>query len=245
MPAKTATDTPPQQAKSLGGLSIKRVTEDNEPHSMLFFGMYKRGKSSLACSISDVAGFERVLVIDCEDGLVGDVAANYPDVQRVRISSALEYQNVMTDLMEQQDDWDAVIMDTLSTYQRWLTYELAGGKKPEFDHWAQTYDVLMQHMWDFHNMKPLGITTVHTQTKQNELTKEIWTMPYVQGAAANTLGVVPDIVGYINVNGAGKRTLQLTPKPTMTTGNRFESFLPDKMDDPTMSDLYALIRQQQ
>lgn len=103
----------------------------------------------------------------------------------------------------------------------------------------------MEIMWAMHLAKTVGITLVHTQVKENELTKEIWTRPWVQGSSADTIGNVPDLIGYLNVKNTARgpvRTLQLAPKATMITGNRFEHKLEDLMENPTLSDVYAVIR---
>ncbi len=220
-----------------------------EPNSMLIYGLPKRGKTSLACSIIDVKGFDRVLLLDAEEG--GNAAAfDYPDVDRAQLTCGQDWDDAMKALEANTDGiadyYDAVIVDTLSTIQRWVTDEVSGGRKPEFDDWASTYTYMMQGMWIMHRMKPLGITLVHTLTRESKVDEKVWTKPWVQGASADTIGNVPDILGYLDVRAAagGKlnRTLLLEPKETQIVGNRYERILPKTMINPTMSVIYDAIR---
>jgi len=220
-----------------------------EPKSILIYGLPKRGKTTLACSIIDVEGFEHVLHLDAEEG-GGAAAFNYPNVDSVQLHSGSEWDDVMKALEANTegiaDYYDAVIVDTLSTIQRWVTDELAGGKKPEFDDWSGTYDFMMQGMWIMHRMKPLGITLVHTFTREDKATETVWTKPWVQGSSKDTIGNVPDLLGYLDVRSAAggrlNRTLLLEPRETQIVGNRYEHILPKIMTNPTMSDIYAAIR---
>jgi len=233
----------------IGGLEIGKVAAMNEPHSMLIYGLPKRGKTSLACSIIDVDGFDNVLLIDAEEG-AGAAAFDYPDVDHVTVTSGSEWDGIMDALLANEDGmadhYDAVIVDTLSTIQRWVTDELAGGKKPERDDWAGTYEFMMKGMWAMHRMKPVGITLVHTLTREDKAKEAVWTKPWIQGSGADTIGNVPDLMGYLDVRAASggmlNRTLQLQPKETMIVGNRYEKILPPVMINPTMSDIYAAIR---
>ena len=53
---------------TIGGVEVRPVIEVIEPDSIMIMGHAKRGKSTLAASISEVEGFEKNLFIDLERG---------------------------------------------------------------------------------------------------------------------------------------------------------------------------------
>jgi phage nucleotide-binding protein len=237
-------ETPPP----LGGKAAVKAQTIKEPHSLMFYGRPKIGKTSIAASISEVPGFKHVLLLDLEMG-AGAIAETFPTVDVREINDYNEFEDVFNDALDDaaQNYYDAIILDTMSTLQRWITRKSSGGKKPSYDDWAYTYDMIMEIMWAMHRMSAVGITLVHTQTKENELTKEVWTMPWLQGSAASAIGNVPDLIGFIDVKDTVNgpiRTLQLAPKKTMVTGNRFEDRVPVKVEDMLLPDLYAIIRKE-
>lgn len=253
---KAPEPAPPEFATTVGGFEIVKAEALAEPASMLIFGHPKRGKTTLAGSISAVPGFNRVLDIDLEKGSA-PLAHMYPNVDVVRpeFGDSDAVAAILNELATSVDKdgyldsmgYDAVILDTVSTLQNWvldayLKLHPTKTGKPDFDAWAYWQRYAMDTMWDLHNMSAVGISLYHTKVEQNELTKEIWTSPYIQGSARFSVASVPDLVGYLDVTGQGARTFQVTPRKSMQTGSRFEDVLPETINDATMVGIYNAIR---
>jgi hypothetical protein len=237
-----------------GRVQAVKAQELAEPNSILIFGHPKRGKTTLAGSIADVAGFDNVLHIDLEDGSA-PLAAPYPNIDVLRPSSVDELTDALNELKTSVDDegfadamgYQAVILDTVSTLQKWVLDEYLAkhptkSGKTDYDGWAYWGDYVMDVMWELHRLPALGITTYHTKIELNELTKEIWTSPKISGGARFSVASVPDLVGYLDVDNKGERVFTVTPKKSMQTGSRYESVLPGALAAPTMSDIFAAIR---
>ena len=233
---------------SIAGFDIMDASETNEPNSILVFAHPKRGKTTLAGSLIEVEGFNNVLHIDLEKGS-GAMARQYPGVKVIRppLGNATAVAEILNEIYADPFGlgFDAVIVDTVSTLQKWVKTEWKDkhGGKMEFDGWDFLGEYIMDTMWQLHDMYPLGISLYHTKIDQNETTKQVWTVPYIQGSARHSIASVPDMVIAIDINGKGERVLQMVPKTTMMTGSRYEDVLPANLTGAvTMSTLFDAIR---
>jgi hypothetical protein len=248
---------PPSDARDYHGIPITKAQELEEPNSILLFGRAKIGKSTLAASISEVSGYERVLHIDLEQGSVA-FAHRYPnvDVLQIPYGDVEMLTNVVNDLYytELGGRYDAVIVDTMSTGQDWLISYLSGSpgltvgestRKLEFDGWAKVETWTMEMMWHLHHMAPLGITCYHLKDNQTALTKEVLTVPKIKGQSQFSVANVPDIVArlyVVDTNDGPARLVDMSPKESKSGGNRFENLPTGPLADVTLPLVWQYIR---
>lgn len=238
------------------GMEIQKAEATAEPNSILIFGHPKRGKTWLAGSIAEVPGKSKVLHIDLEMGSA-PLGRWFPDIDVIRPPRG--DSNAVADIINQLKEsvdadgyadsggYDVVILDTVSTLEKWVldAYNSAHptkSGKTDFDGWDYWKNYVLDLMWDLHYLTALGISLYHTKVTQNELTKTIWTSPSINGSAKFSVASVPDVVGYLDVNGSGARTFGVVPKTSMQTGNRFEEVLNGVLVDPDMKTIFELIR---
>lgn len=239
-----------KEAPKIAGLEVKKAEALVEPSSIMIYGRAKTGKSTLAASVSEVPGYERVLHIDLEKGSVA-FANRYPnvDVVQVPFRDIDTFNEIIEELHEGDlgNQYDAVIVDTMSTLQEWAIWALGNGQsKLEFDQWRMLRDWTMETMWQLHYMKPLGITSYHLTDKEIKLTKELWTLPLITGSAQYSVANVPDIVARLYIvddrrNGP-QRVADLMPREDKVGGNRFDYLPEEPLTDISMPLLWEYIR---
>lgn len=248
---KDAPSTEPTERK-VGGIVVKQAEQLTEPNSIMIYGRPKYGKSTLAASIADVKGFKRVLCIDLEKGATA-FSRSYPSVDVIEIPylGVSKLEDVIEELADSSDTlgYDAVILDTMSTAQQWVVSkmrEARGGKKLDYDGWDTVANWTMQMMWDLHHMAATGISLYHLTTKENELTKEIWTLPKLQGSAKDSVASIPDLIIHLRVVDSRKdgpvRVADFIPHENVTSGNRFDWLPQAALGNVDMPLLYGYIR---
>jgi hypothetical protein len=232
----------------IAGLELTEASELAEPNSIMLFGHPKRGKTTLAGSIRDVEGFNNVLHIDLERGSA-PLAKRWPDIKVIRPNNTTEVGDIINALTASENSlgFDAVILDTISTLGQWYKEEWIAKNHPksgkmELQGWDDWGDYALQTMWDLHNMYALGISTYHMKVEQNDITKQVWTVPMIQGRARYSVASVPDIVIGLDIAPSGQRALQLVPKATQTTGSRYEDVLGNLTGDANAVTIYDAIR---
>lgn len=204
--------------------------------------------STMAASICEVEGYEKVLMVDLERGAKA-FARMYPkvDVIDVPLYDIDYFSDVMNEVVANDGSgYDCIIVDTMSTAQKWKARDIGGGSKLSYDGWYALGEWTMGVMNMLHYMEPLGISIFHVTTKENEVTKEIWTLPKIDGGAKDSVASVPDLVLYLDVvrkrNKPPVRVADFVPAETRTTGNRF-SWLPEvPIADADMSVIFSYIR---
>lgn len=227
----------------------KKAEALTEPNSIMLYGRAKTGKSTLAASISEVKGYERVLHIDLEKGSTA-FARRYPNVDVVQIPylDIDTFNNVIDELYSTDLalEYDAVIVDTMSTAQEWAIMSFGnGGTKLDFEGWRRIGEWTMDTMWQLHYMKPLGITSYHLQDREVKLTKEVWTLPKISGAASHSVANVPDIVTRLYIvdqNDGPVRVADFMPRESRIGGNRFDYLPQEPLADISMPLLFEYIR---
>lgn len=233
----------------IGGLKVQKAEALREPSSIMLYGRAKTGKSTLAASISNVEGYERVLHIDLEKGSTA-FARKYPtvDVVQVPYLDIDTFNNIIEELYttELALQYDAVIVDTMSTAQEWAVMSFGnGGTKLDYDGWRMIKEWTMDTMWQLHYMRPLGITSFHLTDKQIQLTKEIWTLPAINGASQYSVANVPDIVMRLYIvdgNDGPVRVADFMPRESKMGGNRFDYLPTEPLGDISMPLLWEYIR---
>lgn len=238
-------------APTIAGLKIGKAQAMSEPNSILLYGRPKGGKTTLAASMIEVPGYERGLIVDCELGSTA-VASNYPDVDVVTIpqGDVTLFNQVINALRDNEggiaDSYDWVSVDTVSTIARWGAKKLiAANPRNTIGAWGMVNDWIMQTMWDLQYMKPLGISIYHTRTDQDKLTGSIWTTPNVQGGARDTVGNVPDMIGYlyiVNEGDAKNHVVDFTPDESRAGGNRFPQIPRVPLGNAKMINVFDFIR---
>lgn len=249
--SNTALATAENKPLNIAGLSIGKAQAMKEPNSMLLFGRPKAGKTTFAASMVEVPGYERGLIIDCEMGATA-IATNYPTVDVVTIpqGDVTAFNNVINALRDDTDGigsfYDWVCVDTMSTIARWGAKKLiASMPRNTIGAWGLVNDWIMQTMWDLQYMKPFGISNFHIRTDQEPLTSAIWTTPNVQGGARNTVGNVPDLIGYIYIVNEGNERVHVvdfSPDESRTGGNRFPEIPRVPMGGAKMRNIFDFIR---
>jgi len=243
--AKKETD----KTVTISGLTIQKAEALTEPNSVMLYGRAKTGKSTLAASISEVEGYERVLHIDLEKGSTA-FARRYPNVDVVQIPymDIDTFNNVIDELYstELALQYDAVIVDTMSTAQEWAIMSFGhGGTKLDFEGWRKIGEWTMDTMWQLHYMRPLGISSYHLTDKQIQLTKEIWTLPKISGASQYSVANVPDIVTRLYIvdgNDGPMRVADFMPRESKIGGNRFDYLPQEPLGNISMPLLWEYIR---
>lgn len=243
---------PAPAERKIGGIVVTKAETLIEPNSIMIYGRPKYGKSTLAASIAAVSGFDKVLCIDLEKGATA-FSRSYPSVDVVNIPylNISKLEDVIEALVDSPDalGYDAVILDTLSTAQQWVVTkmrEARGGKKLDYDGWDTVAHWTMQLMWDLHHMAATGISLYHLTTKENELTKEIWTLPKLQGSAKDSVASVPDLIIHLRIVDSKKegpvRVADFVPHENITSGNRFDWLPQVPIGNADMELLYSYIR---
>ncbi len=99
-------------AKKFAGIRVRKAGELESSLNMIFYGVPKIGKSTLAASAHEVPSLRPVLVIDLEAGSL-TLKYDYPDIDVVPLTSwhslAAAYQDLAKD-----DHYRTVIIDNLS-----------------------------------------------------------------------------------------------------------------------------------
>jgi DNA replication protein DnaC len=107
---------------------IHKAETLNRPKSMLFYGDAGRGKTWLAASISEVAEFGPVLLIDAEGGSSA-IARDFKTVDVIQVEKHEQFQAVYDWLMEGDHKYQTIIIDTIGVVMD--RAEKFFGEKPE------------------------------------------------------------------------------------------------------------------
>lgn len=235
---------------------ISKASTLAKPNSILLFGIWKRGKTRLAASIAEVEGFDNVLHIDIDRGsaVIGKLYPNV-DVIAFKRGDIRGFQKFWDELVRLDGfyngtQYDAVILDTLTVLQDWFAKSLPSADG--YAKWAANKDWVLDILNELHDMTPLGISCLHVAEtnilKGSEDEAFVRLVPNVQGSAKQSLGAIPDIIGYCDViddpEDEDENLFVVTWAPTerTNTGNRFD--LPDMMGNPTLKKVYDLINKE-
>lgn len=240
---------------------IKKAVDTGAPKSILIFGPPKRGKSVFAASISDVPGFDRVLVVDVEGG-ASAITAWYPHVDVIEAATAKDFGEIVEalvngDLVEPESGlpYQAVIIDTLDkaqerqleVYDRSRESLTKDGQKNTLYKWG-AIKTWTTKLADALHMAPfLTIFVAHVMDNENE-NGTVTTTVALGGSSKFTFPATPDIVGLFTVQKVDvggkkepKRVIDFSVSDKVTTGQRYAAALDGVIVEPTLEKIYRKI----
>jgi len=229
---------------------IKPVSTMTRPKSICIVGKPKAGKTTLAASAYEIAGLRAagkgVLILEAESG-TASIASAYPNVDQVPIANHIAFEQVVNELLTVPHNYGVVIVDTYDKMQKNARdHMLAVGASNTQKAWGDVGDWTEKTAWKLHNAPFLVIFLIHETTEKNDRTAQWMTNFGLQGGSVKSLGQVFDIIGHLTVKtdpntGQSVRTLQVGQQEGNVTGNRYESFLPSSIDNPTIPGIFELI----
>jgi len=210
--------------------------------SLMVHALYKSGKSSLGDS-----GPVPRLVMDVETAAFWTPSRKvYWDPARqtcpvpdgtwdtciVIIHSFAELKSMLEFLNRGQHPFNSVTLDSVTTIQQRIMYQLAGDRKMERDQWyamLRMVNMIISGYRDLitHPYRPVWAVTYVCGTHWDARMGKF--RPLLQGQASDYLPYVPDVLGWIEVRPDRSRTLLIGPSPVHETGERVWGRLPLEM----------------
>jgi phage nucleotide-binding protein len=217
---------------------IRKAETLNQPKSILIYGDAGRGKTWLAASVSEVAEFGPVLLIDAEGGSSA-IARDFKDVDVIQVETHQQFQAVYDWLSSGDHKYKTVIIDTIGVVMD--RAEKFFGEKPEnqgnkFGKWGDLKNWANEIFRSFHTAPFVSIVIAHALDDKDESTGAVKTTAMLPGSFKSTLPSIPDIVGYMTIeaaeDGTPQRVLIVGESSRLVTKNRFG--LPGKISNPSM-----------
>jgi phage nucleotide-binding protein len=224
---------------------IHKAEVMNRPKSMLFYGDAGRGKTWLAASVSEVAEFGPVLLIDAEGGSSA-IARDFKDVDVIAVNNHSQFQEVYDWLIAGEHKYKTVIIDTIGVVMD--RAEKFFGEKLEnqgnkFGKWGDLKNWANEIFRTFHTAPFVSILIAHALDDKDDTTGAVKTTAMLPGSFKATLPGIPDIVGYMTIevteDGPPQRVLVVGQSDKLVTKNRFG--LPGKIYNPSMKQIMELI----
>ena len=225
---------------------IRKAETLNRPKSILIYGDAGRGKTWLAASVSEVAEFGPVLLIDAEGGSSA-IARDFKDVDVIQVETHQQFQAVYDWLSSGDHKYKTVIIDTIGVVMD--RAEKFFGEKPEnqgnkFGKWGDLKNWANEIFRSFHTAPFVSIVIAHALDDKDESTGAVKTTAMLPGSFKSTLPSIPDIVGYMTIEaseeGAPQRVLIVGESSRLVTKNRFG--LPGKIINPSMKLIMETIK---
>lgn len=246
---------------------VKKPEALGDPEMIMLVGPPGGGKTRLAASAAEVEGLYPVLIIDTEGSTTGTLRSLPKDridvLRPMEVFPAKEVYpatvQVLEGLLTQEHKYKTVIIDTADVFAEWATaYGHVDGNafaKWEFLHSeltappSYTKSGKQVNRGLFHRLKTanfLAVLVVHDKQEYNDEGALVRDTFQWQGQGKTKLGGIPDLVGIITRNttssGVAKSTMKVGSSTRASSKNRYEQELPAKIEDPTMTSLYAAIR---
>lgn len=219
-------------------------------NSIAVLGKDKSGKTTFGASASEIpqlkAAGKKTLIMESEMGYAS-VAERYPDAEQFSFTNAMGFEKAIDELLTRRHDYGVVVLDTYDKFQQYrVDFELARGGVDTRASYGRARKWTMDTAWRLHKAPFTTIFLFHVDNEKDERTGMIDQTYKLVGSAGKEIGEVFDGIFYLQVeddaSGTPQRVLQLGPKPGLPTGNRWESKLPPKMVNATMSEIVSLIR---
>lgn len=238
-----------------------KAADVGAPKSILIYGPPKRGKSTCAASIVDVAGYERVLVIDVEGGATA-ISQWYPEVDIFEVKTPEAFDGIIAALVNGKIKepvsglpYQAVIIDTLDKAQErkleWFDTQpdsfTKNGEKNTLYKWGAIKAWTSKLADALHMCDELIIFVAHVLDDKDEKTGKVTQTVALGGASKQLFPSTPDIVGYFDIvkiknddnKVEQKRVIDFSLNDKRVTGQRYADKLNGQIGDPTMEKIYA------
>ncbi|KZE41414.1 AAA family ATPase [Microbacterium sp. T32] len=247
------------------------ATEDfGEPGSILIHAEPGRGKSRAALTIAKVRGFERVAVLDIDNGT--EVLLNDPElrqkyaqglitiikIDKTKPDAFVKFHNYFWDIINNGKAYgfNAFIIDTADVAQEvaaeWYLANTMNDSGTALDSraaWGKVSEWTSKMLWALQNHPTmLGITVNHTKVDEKEAKKTgVSTLkPKYAGSVKDTAAGIPSIVIYMTKetteDGRTNIIADMGGDAGAISKQRYSSFLPNRLENFSMPLLYGLIR---
>jgi len=241
---------------TIAGLKLERVRDVTPHFNMLIYGRSGTGKTYLAGSAVAVPEMRRVLLIDIEGGAL-TLRKPFPLVERLRVTTWQEMQQVYDALYAGGHGFSTVIVDSLTEAQKFNMSEIMRQlveKKPERDadvpdlrEWGKNLEQIRRFVRAFRDL-PMNVIFTALERDDMDRLKRPVKLPSLSGKMAQEVAAFLDIVLYYNIkeatNNDGQieqlRVLQSAATESVVAKDR-SGALPPVVVHPTMEQLYDLI----
>lgn len=237
--------------KNVGGLSVKNVRDIPVTFNGLFYGDAGVGKTVLTASSAAVDDMAPVLFVDMEGGTLS-IRERFPTVDVVRVKSMAELQRVYSALYKGETDYKTVVVDSLTELQKFSMGDIMRAvveedpdrdpDVPSLREWGKNLEQTRRFVRAFRDLPLNTFFTALANEHQDNKTGKRTIRPGLTGKAAVEVAGFLDIVSYMYVKEVdGELTrLLLTQQTDKITAKDRSGRLPMLLENPTMSDIYAL-----
>lgn len=238
--------------KSLGGLKVNTVIEQEPYTNLLVYGDPGVGKTVLAGSASEVEVLSPVLYLDIEGGTLA-LRKRYPNVDVIRVRSFDELGKVYTELRQGKSGYKTVVVDSLTEAQKFGMYSImeAAVKKdsdrdpdlPGIGEWGKNTEQIRRFVRAFRDlpMNTIFICLAATEVAKNGNRKE---KPSLSAKLSNEIAGFLDIVLYMylkqNEDDQQMRLVCSLATDSVVAKDRTDQ-LPPVLEEPTMKAIYGYI----
>jgi len=225
---------------------IKNMEEDEAELNSTFilYGKEGVGKTTLACSAPNP------LLIDVEGGR-GSLVKTESDPEIFEPESVDELAELYIWLKDNQDEYDSVILDTLTEIEKWFLLDLIeGSNNPDLitqNDYLQGSTRLRRMARKFRNLKMNTIFLAHQREDKDETTGIITKAPGVMPSVMKDLNAFCDYIFYLGVDDDGVRNLLTQPTKHITAKHRVGELpnaieLGDSFEDMKFERILNMIR---
>jgi hypothetical protein len=242
--------------RSIGGLKIRRVIDQQPNFNMMVYGRSGVGKTRLSGSSHAVPDMQRVLLLDIEGGWL-TLRKDFPGVETVRVGSWKDVQAVYDELYAGGSGIQTVILDSLTEIQKFnmdqIMLNLIESKGDERDmdvpsirEWGKNLEQTRRFVRAFRDL-PINVIFTALEREDKDRAGRPIKLPSLSGKMAQEVAAFLDIVLYLNIKEVetpdGKKLIRvLQSQATETTVAKDRSgLLPPVMVDPDMGKIYDLV----
>lgn len=238
--------------KTIAGLPISRVKEQEPFFNILIYGESGVGKTRLAGSSDAVPGMRKVLFIDVEGGTL-TLRSCYPDVDVVRVKTWLEMQALYNDLNAGEHGFNTIVIDSLTEIQKMSMDKIMrrlveeneerDADVPGIREWNINLEQTRKFVRMFRDLPVNTIFTSLVKTDKNIRTGSLRRKPYLSGKVSDEVAGFLDIVGYYYSKEVGEenKRMLLTGQTEDTIAKDRSNKLPLVIENPTMADIFAYL----
>ncbi len=116
----------------------KKPSEQGVPQFIALFSRPGGGKTWLAASISEVPGVKKTLYIDTEGSTKGTLTSfDDSKITILPVTNLKSFNMIFKSLIEDEHDYDAVVIDTLDVVQGWAVDHFLAAAKDGFKAWGE------------------------------------------------------------------------------------------------------------